>query len=442
MKWGMFELTINLYQVVIVVQTITNCLEKKWGGIKFKFAEMIIIVLLFLELSFVNQLVPFEGIAIIIPIMMIFLYMLISFKGIWIKKLYLASILMLGIVGITAIVFNIVGLFFNYSYIALIEIKDSIRFISLIIVQVIIFYMSQFIIKYYDVEEGKVVWDTWLMIIIMPFISIITLGLLLTLSINLKKDYQPLGEKIIIFVVIGILMINLVVYLMYIKLKKDYKNKLEYEILKQKYDIRETDIKEIKKLYQDLRKVKHDIKQHLNLLKIMLYNSKIAEAITYLENYERSEYSGNKNRIFSPNEFLNYIINSKINFMDEHGIRFYCVSNTKINGISDVELSIVLGNLLDNAMEACVESKNEKTISLFVQQVESHFIIKIENSVDTNQVNRRTIFSLKTTKLDKEKHGIGLSSVKNIVNKYGGHISFMCEENKFICTIVIDVDAK
>lgn len=442
MIWVTFELAINLYQTTLIIETVSACLEKRWIGLKLKIIKTITILLLFIELSFVNSVIPFEGIAIIIPIIMIFIYTMIAFNGFWIKKLYLSAISMLAILIITVIVFSIMGYVCGYSYISMIESKDNVRFICLMTIQLIIFYMSRFFIKHHNSVTEKVSRDVWLATVIMPLLSVIALAAVLTLSINLKGNYQKQGAKIIVLITFGILCINVVAYWMHSKLTRDYKEKLEYELLKHKYNIREADIQEIKELYQNLRKVKHDIKQHINVVKAMLYNNKKEEALRYLEEYEKSEYSGNLDKVFSENEFVNYIINSKIEIMNRNGIKFYCVTNNQINGISEVELSIILGNLLDNAVEACINLRCDKTISLLIEQFNGYLVIKIENTVDLVSVSAEKILSLESKKVNKKEHGIGIYSIKDIVNKYGGNIKFSIEDNKFICTTVIDTNAK
>ena len=442
MMWVAFELGINLYQTTLLIETVSACLEKRWTGLKLKITKGITILLLFLELSFVNSAIPFEGIAIIIPIFMIFIYTMIVLKGFWLKKLYLSTISMLAILITTVFVLNIMGYVCGYSYISMIENKDNVRFICLITIQLIIFYMSRFLIKHHDSVTGKVSWDVWLVAVIMPLLSVIALAAVLTLSINLKESYQKQGVKIIVLITLGILCINIVVYWMHSKLTRDYKERLEYELLKHKYNIREADIQEIKELYQNLRKVKHDIKQHINVVKAMLYDNKGEEAIRYLEEYEKSEYSGNRDKVYSKNEFVNYIINSKIESMDRYGIKFYCVTNNQIDGISEVELSIILGNLLDNAIEACINLRCDKTISLYIEQYNGYLIIKIENTIDFALASAENILNLESKKVNKKEHGIGIYSIKDVVNKYGGNIKFSIEDNKFVCTIVIDTNAK
>ncbi len=442
MMWAAIELAINLYQTTLIIETVSACLENRWAGLKLKITKAITILLLFMELSFVNCVIPFEGIAIIIPIFMIFIYTTIAFKGVWLKKLYLSAITMLAVLVTTVIVFNIMGYVCGYSYLSMIESKDNVRLVCLITIQLIIFYMSRFFIKHHDSVTGKVSWDVWLATVIMPLLSVSALAVVLTLSINLKGNYQKQGAKIIVLIAFIILCMNIVIYWMHSKLTRDYKEKLEYELLKHKYNIREADIQEIKGLYQNLRKVKHDIKQHINVVKAMLYNNKREEALHYLEEYEKSEYSGNTDRVFSKNEFVNYIINSKIETMDLNGIKFHCVTNNQMNGISEVELSVILGNLLDNAIEACINLKCDKMISLFIEKYSGYLIIKIENTVDLVSLSAEKILSLESRKINKKEHGIGIYSVKDIVNKYGGNIKFSIVDDKFVCTTIIDTNAK
>lgn len=69
-------------------------------------------------------------------------------------------------------------------------------------------------------------------------------------------------------------------------------------------------------------------------------------------------------------------------------------------------------------------------------------IIKIENTIDFALASAENILNLESKKVNKKEHGIGIYSIKDVVNKYGGNIKFSIEDNKFVCTIVIDTNAK
>jgi len=90
-----------------------------------------------------------------------------------------------------------------------------------------------------------------------------------------------------------------------------------------------------------------------------------------------------------------------------------------------------LGNILDNAIEACEQLSSEKTIELKMRCINGMLYISCKNPTEQNDV------SLLTTKSDKEQHGFGTVSINKIANKYGGYANFKIEEGLFVCEIII-----
>ena len=413
--WDCFEISVNLFQVIVIIQTITKYLGCKFGGLKSTACKIIFTIILFVELNYVNTKMFFEGIAIVIPIGIIFLYAVITLQGSWKKKLYCSVLIMAFIVAVTSIVLNIAGILGGYTYINLIKEQNEVRMISLLIIQVLIFYITRIYLYNKDVDVGEVSWDIWLMNIIIPIISIVVLAFILEISTNTTENFRNKGVQMAVFASMGIFLINILIYLMYMKLKREMAKKMEYELLKQRYDIQEKNIKDIKQLYSHLQKVKHDVKHHINLLKILLEKREIDKAITYLLKYSDFEYSIQQDAIFCANTIINYIINAKTQEMKKKNIQFYCDICESIKGVSDVDLNIVLGNLLDNAIEACEKVDGIREIALSIYRRASYLIIVVKNAY-TGELSG--LYSLKTTKRNPKDHGIGLQSIKAILENY------------------------
>ncbi|MBQ8600000.1 MAG: sensor histidine kinase, partial [Clostridia bacterium] len=103
--------------------------------------------------------------------------------------------------------------------------------------------------------------------------------------------------------------------------------------------------------------------------------------------------------------------------------------------IDPVDLCIVFGNALDNAIEACLKLPHEemKKISISAKQNADLFFIKITNPV-VKQVKIRNNMIM-TTKEDVFSHGIGLYSIRKVAEKYNGHLDLQCNDRLFITEI-------
>ena len=105
--------------------------------------------------------------------------------------------------------------------------------------------------------------------------------------------------------------------------------------------------------------------------------------------------------------------------------------------LKNTDIVIVMGNLLDNAIEAakkCEEGK--KYINITIKNINQFFILKIKNSCVKKAVVKNERFI--SDKLQKQKHGLGIESVKHIITSYNGEMSFLCDEEIFEVKIIIN----
>lgn len=79
-------------------------------------------------------------------------------------------------------------------------------------------------------------------------------------------------------------MTNSLVYVLYVNMQKDHAKQLEYSILQQAFKSQEKSVEETKILYQSVRSIRHDLKQHFQVALTMLHSGKINEAVDYMEN--------------------------------------------------------------------------------------------------------------------------------------------------------------
>lgn len=116
----------------------------------------------------------------------------------------------------------------------------------------------------------------------------------------------------------------------------------------------------------------------------------------------------------------------------EKDINIICRSSSDISGIEDIDLCVLLGNILDNAIEAC-EKSSEKNIEVSIYSDSTKLIITVINNIDFSVLNDNP--ELNTSKTDISSHGYGVKTIKSIAEKYNGQASFYEENNKFVCQI-------
>lgn len=435
--WMIFELVVNLFQSAIVLQTIRAILKDKRTGKKANLAYILFVAVLFLELSFVNFMVPFEGIGIIISILIIYIYSLLNLKGTFMQKMFWSIFVMLLIMGITTVVLSIEGCIIGKGYLNLVIQKDLYRFVGVVVIQIVLFYLTRFMIKRTKKDSTySLKWNEWFVLLIIPVISIFTMSFVSLIIINIEEQLSPMQHIFSILSILGILMTNSLVYVLYVNMQKDHAKQLEYSILQQAFKSQEKSVEETKILYQSVRSIRHDLKQHFQVALTMLHSGKIDEAVDYMEKYNDTVLDGISNKVFCDNDVVNYIINSKSKICSDRHIKIYIYIANEIPEFSDLDLCVLLGNALDNAIEGVpVDGNNE--IYLELRNVDNFFMISVKNTI-TNSVLEYNP-NLISTKNEKEVHGLGILSMKEVVQKYNGSIEFYESDNKFCCDMLLDI---
>ncbi len=435
--WMIFELVVNLFQSAIVLQTIRAILKDKRTGKKANLAYILFVAILFLELSFVNFIVPFEGIGIIISILIIYIYSLINLKGTFMQKMFWSIFVMLLIMGITIVVLSIEGCIIGKGYLNLVIQKDLYRFVGVVIIQIVLFYLTRFMIKRTKKDSTySLKWNEWFVLLIIPVISIFTMSFVSLIIINIEDQLSPMQHIFSILSILGILMTNSLVYVLYVNMQKDHAKQLEYSILQQAFKSQEKSVEETKILYQSVRSIRHDLKQHFQVALTMLHSGKINEAVDYMEKYNDTVLDGISNKVFCDNDVVNYIINSKSKICSDRHIKIYIYIANEIPEFSDLDLCVLLGNALDNAIEG-VSGEGNNEIYLELRNVDNFFMISVKNTIINSVLEDNP--NLISTKNEKEVHGLGILSMKEVVQKYNGSIEFYESDNKFCCDMLLDI---
>lgn len=185
---------------------------------------------------------------------------------------------------------------------------------------------------------------------------------------------------------------------------------------------------------QQLMIYAHDAKNHLAAIRALntdpLINGYISKLSDQLEHYSRNCHSGNK--------LLDVIINRYVVECDQEGITFdYDVKLYNLKDIEDVDLVSILGNLMNNAIEAAKQTKEKKIYFETTKRNRYHVLLIRNSSLPPKKENDRLI----TSKKDHTLHGFGLKSVANTLRRYNGDLQWDYDNtsNTFIMTVMIEI---
>lgn len=188
---------------------------------------------------------------------------------------------------------------------------------------------------------------------------------------------------------------------------------------------------------QERTKELHDMKQRWTIVNDAIATGKYEIAGKNLEDIRYAiSMAQMKNYIYTGYSSLDILINNKKRLAENDNIKFeVAISDIKIP-MPESELCILLGNLLDNAIEAARQVVDEERfVKVFIYSKNKMFFIVSENNccIAPVKVNERYI----TSKRDVDEHGFGLLSIKEISERYGGEVNIESDQNRFRITISI-----
>ena len=216
-------------------------------------------------------------------------------------------------------------------------------------------------------------------------------------------------------------------------------------ILKKKYDKRLSDFQdsvlkkqrdEVQNIYQTMRAWRHDYHNHMQAIKALLSMGKKDELSDYLDNLEK-DLDSIDIAIRTGNVGLDAILSSKVSIARKNNIEVNCTAKVPADlKITDVHLCAIVGNLMDNAIEACekiTEGTAPRFIRIYIGLFKSQLYISVSNS--TCEKHRRRLSELVTSKLGE--HGFGLRRIDKLAEKYDGYVNRKNEPGIFATEVML-----
>ena len=425
----LIEEAVNAIEMFIAIGFLTQYLGCKYKGKKAIGAFLLGWLTAFITLSIINQITIFESVGTYLYILVYFIYALLFLKGNVLLKLWMSIL--------TQVIITIVAVITIVSIACLFNCAPEFVITEFALPRVFVLVCSKIIVLVVDIivlksHQGIIQENTlWYKLIFIPFLSVISITMLMRVTLK-----HPDVKFWILMGMTAIAAANVMVYYFYGVISEEYRNKLTIKLLEQQNENIRSHIAETDVFVKEMRSVRHDLKHHLLSINNYLDSGNISEAQQYIRSMMDSYLPITKKYINTDNMAFDAIINAKITLCNEKRIAFEIrIESGSLSGLDQIDTGILFGNLLDNAIEAA-ENTVTKHVSLMVQIKGEYLSILVSNSIDSSVLEHNQ--QLNSSKTDKELHGIGLKSVKTVVEKYAGMIQFLEENHEFICDILLD----
>ena len=249
---------------------------------------------------------------------------------------------------------------------------------------------------------------------------IVIAGFLAVVTLSEQKRIAFSADELYLWLMMSlILMVGVLVFSM----RKQYE--MEKELLRlqtEQRELLERDYRSLNQSYELNARLFHDFHHHIGVLQRLLSDGENREALEYLEGIQEP-VRNMAERTWTGDRAVDYLINSRAAAAEEKKIRFHAEAEfPRHTDLRSEDLTAVLGNLLDNALEAAdkVQGPENRFVSLVIRRVNQMLVIRVENSFSGELKEKNG--ALKTTKTEEGLHGWGLKSAQAAARKYDGTV--------------------
>lgn len=354
-------------------------------------------------------------------------FLIIFYKAKLIKKVKIITVTML----IATLLEQFVDLFFRYNW----NEYNSYEFLFSNFFKLSLIVILTQLIKLIRTKKTSLSNISWYIYMNIFFGFSATL-MPLFVAIDCKNDISSRLYTTIIIIAYANIIISLISIFLFIKNKnqKDtyyLQNKMKDQTLKLQEDYYACLIDN----YSNLRRFKHDIKGHLAVVNGLINKKEYKDASSYINQISNEIKRGDAYK--TNNLYVSTILNSfdqkfKDNKID-FNLAYSLMGDFKID---TMDICSLFYNLVLNALEANLKLEDNRYIKLSVTNIKKHVVIKLINPINQD-FDMNLILDKKTSKDDKENHGLGLTNITNIIEKYQGSIDYQEVNNQLITNITL-----
>ena len=235
-------------------------------------------------------------------------------------------------------------------------------------------------------------------------------------------------------IIIGAILLFLALCIFgYILLKRTLYNMIDRRIERFQSELIEKQVREIQNMYRQVRGWRHDYRNHINNMKIQLSEGNYDKLSDYL-NELADDLDTVDTVIKTGNVMADAILNSKLSVAKKMNVELNVKANIpEALPMSDVELCSVLGNMLDNALEACGKlPEKERFMRVYIGKLKGQLYLSVQNSAGKVRKEKGAYLSTK-----EGEHGYGLFRIDRVAKKYGGYVNRQNEEGVFATELLI-----
>lgn len=305
-----------------------------------------------------------------------------------------------------------------------------------VVSKLLLMLIIEIIIRILSLKASRVSISSWILIITIPVISIYISIISVYKSVLLNQFSMEA-----LLLCLTMLYINLITLYLFDNIITQIDKNNQMRLREEQLLIQQKQYQNIITGYEQVKKIRHDMLNHLTSLRGYLDDAKYQEAQIYIGRL-RGDLVSSVKEIISGNIVIDALINNRKKEAANNDIIFNIdiIVPCELN-IDDIDLCIILGNALDNACEAChriTEENDKKEINLIMKYKNSKLLIDLRNSY--NELTIKCIDGQYVSSKDyrmKNSYGIGFNNMTSVINKYGGTLKSEINKDYFELKILV-----
>ena len=357
MIWDMVEIAASAVENIIIVDFVGKYLGYKnqkiiWlkSGLFFVLSMMNVII--------VPAVFHSEIVSAVILILLLLGYSIVFLKGNLYNKVFIVFFNVLIILTVNTLMLTIFGWIFNADFNNLAQMRNSARVMLLVTTKFLYFICTRLIIKMKKGKSYSLSGKEWILVICI-FLITLMIGVMMFEAIW-KEEYN---DTVLAVFAVGLILINVITYSLLSRLSKENARKTELAILEIQLHEQAERMNEINNMYTEILHIRHDIKKCVNCASVLLQQGKYSEAEKYLNDISSEKLGTIKEYVVLKSGVISAVINSKLSECRRNNILIETSISDCVDGFSDIDISILLSNLFDNAIEACMKLNEGRFLS-------------------------------------------------------------------------------
>lgn len=297
-----------------------------------------------------------------------------------------------------------------------------------------LYLLTAYILTCFFHDKIKLKKEEYIIIIIYYIIFLIVV--LLSIAMSRNVDFSLIWQKTFLILDMLMFIANIIVLKMIFHINQQNHYEMENALLYMQITQQEKRIREEEKNYREVQLLRHDLKRYLVTYRQLLQDGKYEVIEADIDKILGKRLNTN-HCVYTENTILNAVICEKMEQCSIKNIKI----EVRVNADKDmdsIEYGVVLSNLLDNAIEAEEQEKEENRyicLNIGVEQNMIHLVVS--NYISESVLQNNAL--LETSKKNKQLHGIGLSGIKEFVNNKEGEIEIFEENHMFVVHICVCV---